>query len=187
MKLYEIDNEIQKILDGMQIDEETGEVVMDLEAFTQLQMEREKKLEGIALGVKNLAAEAEAIRKEENKLAERRKVLENQTERLKGFLSFALNGEKLETARVMVTTRPGAVSTKIDDVHEVVDWYNAKRNALFKEHTEESLAEFDRITDLTQLVWPEPTVSKTGIKKLLKDYKIPGVELVTGQPIMTIK
>ena len=62
MKLYEIDQEIQKIFDSMVIDEETGEVSLDTEALEALQEQRQNKLEGAALYVKDLEAMAKAIR-----------------------------------------------------------------------------------------------------------------------------
>ena len=52
--LYDID---QDILDC--VDLETGEI-LDTEKLDALQMEREAKLEGVALWVKDLRAEAEA-------------------------------------------------------------------------------------------------------------------------------
>ena len=61
MTLYEIDSAIMDC-----VDEETGEVV-DIEELEALQIEREKKVEGIALAVKNYAAEAKAIKEEEEK------------------------------------------------------------------------------------------------------------------------
>lgn len=94
MTLYEIDN---AILDC--VDDETGEVI-DFDKLDKLTMQRDQKLEGAALAVKNLTAEAEAIKAEEKRLADRRKVLENKAEGYKGWLSNTLAGEKFETARV---------------------------------------------------------------------------------------
>ena len=54
------------------VDEETGEII-DLEKLEALNIERDKKVEGIALAVKNYAAEAKAIKEEEEKLAKRRR------------------------------------------------------------------------------------------------------------------
>lgn len=48
MRLYEIE---QAIMDC--IDEETGEII-DLERLNQLMMDKQKKIEGVALWVKNL-------------------------------------------------------------------------------------------------------------------------------------
>lgn len=74
MTLYEIDSAIMDC-----VDEETGEII-DLEKLEALNIERDKKVEGIALAVKNYAAEAKAIKEEEEKLAKRRRSCENAVE-----------------------------------------------------------------------------------------------------------
>lgn len=58
MRLYEIE---QAIMDC--IDEETGEII-DLERLNQLMMDKQKKIEGVALWVKNLEADEAAFKKE---------------------------------------------------------------------------------------------------------------------------
>ena len=91
MRIYEIDREIEALLD--QIDEETGEVLFDPELLEELQMERERKVENLALAWKNLAAEAKAIKAEEEALAKRRKATENEAERARKYLEYVLGGE----------------------------------------------------------------------------------------------
>ena len=99
MNLYEIDGAILSL-----VDPETGEI-MDVEAFESLSMERDRILENMALWYKDLVAEGEAIRKEENALAARRKTVEKNAERLKTILSKFLAGEKFKTPRVMCSFR----------------------------------------------------------------------------------
>ena len=65
MKLYEIDN---AILDC--IDLETGEVI-DTERLDALNMERDAKVENVACWIKDLMAEANAIKVEKLALAQR--------------------------------------------------------------------------------------------------------------------
>ena len=77
MTLYEIDQAIQGL-----VDPETGEL-MDYEAFAALQMDRDAKIENMALWYKDLMADAKAIKEEADTLNERRKALENKAERLK--------------------------------------------------------------------------------------------------------
>ena len=94
--LYEID---QAILDC--VDLETGEI-LDGEKLTALQMEREAKLEGVALWVKDLKAEAEAVKAEADKLTARKKALDNKIAAIKMWLLMALDGQKLTTPRCNV-------------------------------------------------------------------------------------
>ena len=94
--LYEIN---QDILDC--VDMETGEI-LDTEKLDALQMEREQKLEGVALWVKDLKAEAEAVKEEADKLTARKKALENKIDGLKNWLLYALDGGRLQTPRCKV-------------------------------------------------------------------------------------
>lgn len=109
MTLYEIDSAILAC-----VDPETGEII-DPEALDALQMEREKKLEGVALWVKDLKAEAEAIGNEVKALTARKKAAENKAERLKAWLSEALEGEILKTSKVRVSYTHNSRLTVIDE------------------------------------------------------------------------
>lgn len=99
MTLYEIDQKIMEL-----IDPETGEL-LDVEAFDALQMERVEKIENVALWVKNLAAEAAAIKGEVETLTARKNAAERRVDRLKAYLAYALNGEKFSTPRCAVSFR----------------------------------------------------------------------------------
>lgn len=106
--LYEIDSRIWDVIQrGYSLDEETGEFWSD-EAFAALDMERNDKLEGCALYIKNLEADAAAMKAEEAKLAERRRVLENRAERMRDYVARSMltfGDPKLETARVSLSFR----------------------------------------------------------------------------------
>ncbi len=99
MTLYEIDARME----GWEpdVDIETGEVTNFAE-LDELKLAKDEKVENIALWIKNLRAEAMAIRDEETRLAERRRWKEQKADRLEDYLSDALTGEKFETARVKV-------------------------------------------------------------------------------------
>ena len=99
MTIYEIDNEIMSC-----IDMETGEVI-DTDKLNDLQMERDAKIENVALWIKELKAEAEAIRNEKQALADRQRVAENKVESLKNWLAYVLNGEKFKTAKCSISYR----------------------------------------------------------------------------------
>ena len=189
MKLYEIDNEIQKILDNMEIDEETGEAVLDVDALEALQLEREKKLEGVALAVKNLSAEAEAIKAEEDRLGNRRKAIVNRRDRMKEWLAQALDGGKLETARVRVSAMPGAQRLEIDEMIEVMEWMNDVLGPLadaYQAGDNKSGEEYKRIRDMIGFKTTY-TMDKVGLKKLIKEFgEIPGCHLEDGKPSLRI-
>lgn len=150
MTLYEID---QAILDC--IDMETGEVI-DMARLDLLGMERNQKLENIGLWIKDLKAEADAIKTEISNLQNRKKTAENKAESLKRYLEYALDGEKFKTPRLSVSYRKSE-SVNVLDVRDI---------------------------DPDYLSWPDPIPMKTEIKKALKDGKtINGVELVTKTSI----
>jgi len=115
MTLYEIDAALLAAYENA-VDPETGEISEDWSAaIEQLEMNRERKLEGVACWIKNLKSDAEALRAEEKKLAERRRAAENQAERLKGYLASALKGEKFKTSKASVTYTHSK-SVVVDDI-----------------------------------------------------------------------
>lgn len=86
------------------VDEETGEVI-DFEKLSALTMELSEKIENIALWIKNLEADAEAFKREEEAFEERKKAAANKAESLRRYLDTALNGQKFTTERVSVSFR----------------------------------------------------------------------------------
>lgn len=148
--LYEIEEQILNC-----VDLETGEII-DEEALASLRMERNNKVEGIALWIKNLLAEAKMIKEEKDNLAYRQKVCENKAESLKEFLSKFLAGEKFKTSKVSISYRK---SEKVDvlDIGKLDDDY---------------------------LKFKDPEPDKTKIKKALKDgICLEGAQLVESQNI----
>ena len=108
--LYEIDEEILEC-----VDMDTGEIV-DEEKLNALEMERNKKIEGVILWRKDLLAEADAVKAEGAKLYKRGKSCENKAEQLKKWIEYALNGDKFKTDRCSVSYRKTS-SIVIDDVY----------------------------------------------------------------------
>lgn len=97
--LYEIS---QAILDC--IDLSTGEI-LDTAAFDQLQMERDEKIENIALWIKNLRADALAYKAEKDAFAEKQKRAENKAESLTKYLANVLDGKKFKSVKADITWR----------------------------------------------------------------------------------
>lgn len=124
MTIYDIDARIAALSnaaeDDMIIDEESGELMTVAQALDALRMEREEKIENVACWVKNLSAEADAIKEEETNLAKRRKAAETKATNLKAWLIAALTREdgttdRIKTSRVAVSVKRNPPSTVVDD------------------------------------------------------------------------
>ena len=162
MTIYELNDQIMELL--TQVDEETGEALFDESKLEALTMERDRKVENLALAWKNLKAEAAAIKAEEESLAKRRKSAENAAERAKSYLEFVLNGEQFKSAKVAVSYRK---SESVETTPQFMDWALAHDDTLIR--------------------YKQPEADKTAIRKALKDGKeIPFAALVT-KTSMTIK
>ena len=150
MTIYEIDQAIMEC-----VDLETGEII-DTEQLDKLQMERDTKLENVACWIKDLKAEAEALKNEKQALAERQRVAENKAESLKKWLAYALQGEKFKTPKCAISFRKS----------EAVEVTDEGLNNLMKEHDE-------------LLTYKALEPNKTAIKQALKDgLNVAGVQLV---------
>jgi hypothetical protein len=97
--LYEIN---QAIIDCL--DSETGEVI-DPEALDALAMQKDEKIEGIALWIKNLRSDALAYKAEEEAFAKRRKAAEKKADSLSQYLANVLEGQKFNTAKCAISVR----------------------------------------------------------------------------------
>lgn len=152
MTLFEINKAILEF--DYEIDEETGEI-LNAEALDALQLAREEKIEGVGLWIKNLQAEAEAVKKEKDVMAERQRRLEKKAESLKDYLTYALKGEKFSTPRIAMTFRKSE-SVLIPD---------------------EALLD-DRFVNITMIKKPDKKLIKDTLKA---GREVPGAELVTKQ------
>lgn len=151
MTLYEID---QAIMDC--IDSETGDII-DAELLDSLQMERTEKIENVACWIKELKAEAEALKAEKMAFAERQRVAENKAESLKNWLAYVLNGEKFKTTRASVTFR-ATEKVEIGDIMQL---------------------------DESFLKYKEPEADKTAIKEAIKaGQEVAGATLVSSKSVI---
>lgn len=150
MNLFEIDEEILKT-----VDTETGEII-DIEKLEQLQMDRDSKIENIACWIKNLNADAEALKAQKQAFADRQKAAENKAESLKKYLASYLDGQKFTTDKVAISFRKTS-SVDVINIGQIPAEY---------------------------LKYSEPTADKTAIKAAIKEgKKIAGAMIVEGQSI----
>ena len=151
--LSEIENEILAL-----IDPETGEIT-DFEAFEQLQLDREQKLENAALLIKNCEADIAAYKAEQAAFDKKIDRAKRTLESVKKYLSEALGGEKFKTAKVSCTWRTNT-AVEVEDAAKLP-------------------AEYLRISK------PEP--DKAALTKALSaGEKISGARLITTQS-MSVK
>lgn len=99
MNLYEINREILAC-----IDYETGEI-LDVQRLEMLEIAKEKKIENVALWIKNLESEAAALKKEKDSFTKREKSTKNKIESLKKYLENALQGQKFQTTKCAISFR----------------------------------------------------------------------------------
>ena len=159
MSIYDINQAIADL-----IDEETGEIKeVDYDLFDRLIGERESKIENLALLYKNLTYFADSIKAEKQALEKRQAEVKKKAEAVKDLLEYALQGEKFESPRAVVSYRK---STATEVEPEFVDW--AKENR----------------PDLLNYAEPKPAL--TEIKKAIASEDVPFVRLVTKRN-MTIK
>lgn len=127
--LYEIKNEYLNVLNNIEFDEETGEI-LNLEELENMEAAFEEKTEAVALFIKEQNALAEAIKAEEKSLYERRKRMENKSERLKTYLAQSL----LEVGRDNFETPRCRLSFKKSTSVEIAD-----ESLLPKEYLKETI------------------------------------------------
>ena len=101
LSLYEINSLIANY--EMRFDEDG--VWENESELDELNLAREEKIESICLWIKNLRAEASAIKDEEKNLADRYKAKMNKVDRLESYVSSNLQGKPLETSKVKVSWR----------------------------------------------------------------------------------
>lgn len=150
MRLYEIDEAILSC-----IDTDTGEI-LDADKLNALQIEREEKVENVALWIKNLKSDAEALKAEKQAFAERQKAAESKAESLKKWLTEALAGEKFKTTKVAVSFRK-TKSVQVEDIWKLDDSF---------------------------VKYAEPTPDKAAIKKAIEaGQEVAGATLVENVSI----
>ena len=166
MSLYTITQELVSLVEQIEAGEIPEEAIDDtLEAVT---LEWEAKADDLFALIKNLRAEAEAIREEEKALAARRRAKENFEKRLSLALARAMQAvgrTKYESPRHRVTFRQSK-ALEVLDMDKFVAY--ARRHAK------------DTFT-----VEKVVTLNKDAIKRLLEDdsKRVPGVRIDVRQNI----
>lgn len=162
MSLYEISERYYEFMKAVEDGDIPQEAVND--TLMLLNEEANEKIDNCACYIKNLLAEAEAIKAEEKALMERRKAKENAAERIKKSIDYMMNlqgKDKFETARNRISYRKSEQLVILDEL-QFIHW--AEQNA-------------DGF-----LNYKDPDINKTTIKNAIKaGEKIPFTSIVTKQ------
>lgn len=163
MKLYEINDEILRLTDAIEFDEETGELLGDTEGLLDqihaLQMEKHSILVWLAKLILNLRSEQAALKAEEQRLKARRERLSKKEERLMKVLDRECNGEKTDLGVATFSYRKTS-HVDVSDATKAVRWLKRKK-----------------YLDCFRV--PEPEVAKAEVKKLINaGTKVPGCSVV---------
>lgn len=166
LSLYNIAEEFRNLMEAVENGEIPEEALAD--TLESIDAAFDVKAENIACLIKNLKAEAEAIKAESSKLAERSKAKSNQADRLKSYLEGCMSQmgkEKLETTRVVLKLRNTPPALKVD-TEVFLPWVTRSERTGF-------------------LRYKEPELDKTAIKKAVQSGEtLPGVTLVSGKSLV---
>lgn len=154
MNLYELTREFESAMANIVIDEETGEV-SGFEAVDTLDTAFEDKAEAYAVTIKNLLAEAAALKNERDNMKARQDAAKRRAEVLKKHLAdsmTAVGKDKIETAKAALS---------------------------FRRSKQVSIVNDELVPDDLCVVKIDRKPDKTAIGKLLKSGEtVPGAELV---------
>lgn len=152
MKLYEISEQYKEFLSLYEYSDIPEDAKID--TFDSIECEFKEKVDNIACFIKNLRAEAEAIKNEIKTLEARMKSKIHKSENLTRFLKFEmsyLNKDRIETPRNKITIKKNPESVWVSD--EFVDWASS--------NSQEKFLKFKK---------PEP--NKTAIKEAINSGEI---------------
>lgn len=155
MLLYELGQIEIEILE--QLESEDG---IDKEVYDRLKLDEEEKIVRCARIYKQLVSDTQACREEANRLAERKRKLENNAERLRSHILDGMkltNTSKIRRPEFDISLRKNPPSLRISDEHSIPE-------------------EYFRV--------PEPILDKTALKEAVKNgMQIEGVALVQTERV----
>lgn len=163
MTLYELMEGYENFLRAVESGDVPEEAIADtLEA---IEADIDEKIDNTACLLKVLEAEEKAIKEEEDRLAERRKVKANARERIKSYLTdmlLAMGKTEFETPRNKISFRKTPGKVVLADEKAFIEWAIVNDDSL--------------------LTYGKPAVNKTAIKLAIEGgRKINGAEIVVSQ------
>ncbi len=151
--IYDIQDDIREIFEKAIVDEETGELAVDIAALDALQLEEEEKLKAWGIWLKGEIAWADALYKEAKRIADDLDRQKKKIDRIKEKYMYVLGGRTLKTPEVSAR-------------------YHTTKNVV-------EIADDAQLGDEWMTIKTTKTVSKTKLKEaILEGEIVPGVKLV---------
>lgn len=165
MKLYEVNTQIEALLEQLEPDPETGEIPSNedeiIAQINALAMKREDILEYLAKLALDAKATVQAMKAEEKRLHDRRQRMESKQEHLIAILDRECGGQKTDLGVATLCYRK-STRVEVSDEKAAIEW-------LKKTGHDDCYRQ------------PDPEISKLYVGKLLDaGEQVPGVERVTG-------
>ena len=165
MKLYELSKDYESLMLAIENGDIPEEALAD--TLESIEVMLDEKADNIACWIKQLTAEAEAIKAEEDKLKARRTAKLNRAERLTAYLADCLTN---------------AGRTNIETARNVISFRKTPPKVVFD--NESAFIECARVNADNFLNNGKPTVNKTAIKAAIDSgTKIEGVRVESSQNI----
>lgn len=132
--------------DGIPVDDD-GNIIKNVDAYRNemltawfdtlegIEGEFDEKVESIAVYIKQLAAEAKALKAEKAAIAKRQSQKEKSVENLKAYLlnsMKAINREKIDMPKAIVSIKSNAPSLIVDDEIGFIKWAQKNNDELLK-------------------------------------------------------
>ncbi len=165
MKLYEVNEQIEALLDQLEPDPETGEIPSNEEEIiaqiNALALKREDILEYLAKLALDTKATVQAMKAEEKRLHDRRQRMEDKQERLISILDRECGGQKTDLGVATLCYRK-STRIEVSDEKAAIDWLKKTgHHDCYRQ--------------------PDPEISKLYVGKLLDaGERVPGIDRVTG-------
>jgi phage host-nuclease inhibitor protein Gam len=165
MKLYELSKDYENLILAIENGDIPEAAVVD--TLESIEVLLDEKADNIACWIKQLTAEAEAIKAEEDKLKTRRTAKLKRAERLTEYLAECLTNAgrtKIETARNVISFRKTPPKVVFDNEKAFVEWAQVHADSF--------------------LNYGKPTVDKTAIRVALENgAEIEGVRMESSANI----
>ena len=116
MKLYELGHQYTEVLENIEVDEETGEL-LNTELLGEIEALFDDKAENIALYIKDLESFENQLKQEKDNLSDREKRARAKKEGLKKYLST----EMISIGKIRLETPKCAISFRKSESVEILD------------------------------------------------------------------